>query len=184
MKPRIPSLALSTCLVFLMQLTFVAGHSGIRPKRDHLTRQEADMLRDTQELDKRINVLIKAAERRAAIITSSNTSQAETELWGEIKGTRADLLYDISMILDEAITNIDDVSGRDERNPLIPKSIRKLAEASTRIIAKLLPLGDKFEERSERRSYEQVMENAASIIEAAGKLPPPSAKSKKKSDNR
>lgn len=170
-------------LLLLVLLFCVVGLGHSRPKRDHLTQKEADMVRDTQELDKRIAILIKAAERRVQALTDANAIKApqkDAEVWGELKGTRADFLYDISRILDEAITNIDDVSSRDDRNPLIPKSVRKLAEASSQILVQLAPLRDKIEEGPERQSFETAIENAESVVEAAGRLPPQVKSSKKK----
>lgn len=145
------------------------------------------MVRDTQELDKRIAVFIKAADRRLLAVTEPNATKAlqtDIELWGELKGSRADFLYDLSKILDEAITNIDDVSSRDERNPLVPKAVRKLAEASLRVLNQLAPLRDKVEAGPERHSFDQAVENAEAIVEAAGKLPPPVKNAKKKSGDK
>lgn len=183
MKFKIFRRASLFCLLLLL-LPFTSYQTAAKPVRDHLTEQEADMIRDAQELDKRTAVFIKAAERRLLAITDPNAakqmSKADVEKWGELKGTRADFLFDLSKILDEAITNIDDVSSRDERNPLVPKSIRKLAEAANRILAQLQPLRDKLEDGKERASYEQAVENAQQIVEAAGSLPPPPAKGEKK----
>jgi hypothetical protein len=173
-------------LLLLIVLCSIVSQAHISPKRDHLTPKEADMVRDTQELDKRIAILIKAADRRLLAMTDPNAtkaSQIDIETWGELKGTRADFLYDLSRILDEAITNIDDVSSRDERNPLVPKSVRTLAEASSRILAGLAPFRDKVTEGPERNSYEEAVDNAQAVVEAAGKLPPP-VKSDKKSDKK
>src|SRR5262252_5635624 len=82
--------------------------------RDHLTEQEADVIRFHQELDKRTDVFIKAIDRRFASINGAplpppkKTEKDEPE-WGNAPtGTRAQLLGDIAGILDEAITNIDD----------------------------------------------------------------------------
>ena len=100
--------------------------------RDHLTEQEVELVKDTQILDKRIEVFIKAADRRMLVLsgadaTNAKQSKKEAELWGALPtGTRAELIGDIARIFDEAITNIDDVSSRDEKNPLIPKALRNL----------------------------------------------------------
>jgi hypothetical protein len=173
MKSKVLYTAGLLCLLALT-LTHAATQTQARPKRDHLTPQEADLVREAQALDKRTAVFIKAAERRVLAITDPNAAaqlQKDAEKWGELKGTRADFLYDLAKILDEAITNIDDVSSRDERNPLVPKAMRKLAEASTRILTQLAPLRDKVEEGKERASFEQAAEYAESVIEAANKLP-------------
>ncbi len=170
-------------LLFVLTLLLPAQHTqaSSAAARDHLTPQEADLVRDAQELDKRTAVFIKAVERRLLLISDPNAAkqmQKDVEKWGEPKGTRADFLSDISKILDEAITNIEDVGARDERNPLIPKSVRKLAEASTRMLQQLAPLRDKVTEGKESNSLERAIENAEAIVVAANKLP--AAKSKKK----
>lgn len=182
MKVKAIQIAGVLCLLVLAPL-LNSQPTSARPKRDHLTPQEADMVRDAQELDKRTGVFIKAAERRLLALRDANAATQmakDKEKWGELKGTRADFLYDLARILDEATTNIDDVSTRDERNPLISKSLRKLAEVSTRVLTELAPLRDKVEEGAERASLEQAMENAQAIVEAAGKLPAPTKTDKKK----
>jgi hypothetical protein len=107
---------------------------------------------------------------------SEKQLKKDSEKWGELPaGNPGDLISDIARILDEAISNIDDVSTRDEKNPLIPKALRKLAAAATRIVEQVKPLGSKSN-TSEANSYDQLMENADAIVEAAHRLPPEVAK--------
>ena len=95
--------------------TFLISGSATAQTRDHLTDQETELVRFHQELDKRIDVFIRAIDRRFAIINGTAPPAAKKLVkdepeWGEIpKGTRAELLGDIAGILDEAITNLDDV---------------------------------------------------------------------------
>ena len=104
-------------------------------------------------------------------------SKKEAELWGALPtGSRAELIGDIAKIFDEAITNIDDVSSRDEKNPLISKALRNLAAAVTRIVGQLKPMEAQLKGDSELSTFDQLVENAESIIQAANKLPPPSEK--------
>jgi hypothetical protein len=153
---------------------------AVTPQRDHLTPQEVDLVKEAQILDKRIDVFIRAAERRLMVINNSapaaaNTKQLkkESERWGELPtGSRAELVGDIARIFDEAITNIDDVSARDERNPLIAKSLRKLAAAVNTILGQLKPLSTEAKSDAEVASFEMLNEDAQSILEAANKLPP------------
>jgi hypothetical protein len=150
--------------------------------RDHLTPQEVELVKDTQILDKRIDVFIKAADRRLQALTGTGGTNAkqlkkDSEAWGNLPaGTPAELMSDIARIFDEAITNIDDVSSRDEKNPLIGKSLRKLAAAATRIVEQLKPFATASKGDSEASSYDQLIENAESIVQAASKLPPEVAK--------
>ncbi|MDQ2977550.1 MAG: hypothetical protein M3R69_19335 [Acidobacteriota bacterium] len=154
--------------------------------RDHLTPQEVDLVKDAQILDKRIEVFIKAADRRLLALKigeapTAKQAKKDSETWGELPtGTRAQLVSDIARILDEATTNIDDVSSRDEKNPLLPKALRNLAAAATRIVDQLKPLAAQAQ-GDEANSFDQLTENAEAIIQAASKLPPPSVEQKGKS---
>jgi hypothetical protein len=162
-----------TLLLFLVGPSLVFAQT-----RDHLTPQEVDLVKEAQILDKRIDVFIKAAERRVMVINGSaaaNTKQLkkDSERWGELPtGSRAELVSDIARIFDEAITNIDDVSSRDERNPLIAKSLRKLAQSVNMIMAQLKPLTAEAKSDAEIASFELLNEDAQSILEAVNKLPP------------
>ena len=176
MNVRASILCLTVGLIFTLDNP---GEIRAVQARDHLTEQEVELVKDTQILDKRIEVFIKAADRRIQVLTgaeATNTKQSkkEAELWGALPtGTRAELIGDIARIFDEAITNIDDVSSRDEKNPLVPKALRNLAAAVTRIVGQLKPLEAQLKGDSETSTFDQLVENAESIIQAANKLPPP-----------
>ena len=167
---------ISLTLFISLFVAFSAQAASLQ--RDHLTQQEVDLVKEAQILDKRIDVFIKAAERRLMVITNSAAANAkqlkkDSERWGELPtGSRSELVSDIARILDEAITNIDDVSARDERNPLIAKSLRKLAQAVNSIMAQLKPLSAEAKSEAEIASFELLHEDAQSILEAATKLPP------------
>jgi len=157
--------------------------------REHLTPQEIDLVKDAQELDKRIDIFIKAADRRMLVLSGGDAASAkqlkkDAELWGDLPaGSRAELIGDIAGIFDESITNIDDVSAHDEKNPLIAKALRKLAAAATRIVEQLKPAEMQAKGEAELDSFEKLTEYADSILQAVNKLPPPvDKKSKAKSD--
>ena len=174
-----------TLLALALVVCAVTFAQAATPQRDHLTPQEVDLVKEAQILDKRIDVFIRAAERRLMVINNSSAANAkqlkkESERWGELPtGSRAELVGDIARIFDEAITNIDDVSSRDEKNPLIPKSLRKLAAAAARIVELLKPVEAQAKTDEELSSFDQLAENAESIMQAANKLPPPTAAEKK-----
>jgi hypothetical protein len=156
--------------------------------RDHFTEREVEQIKDTQILDKRVGVFVKAIERRLRVISGTTSETAkqqkkDAELYGELPtGSRAELIGDIAKILDEAITNIDDVSSRDEKNPLIGTALRLLANEANRAVEQLRPFQSQANSDAEIASFEQLTENAESIVSAANKLPPPAVKEKKKSD--
>jgi len=134
------------------------------------------MVRDTQELDRRIALFVKIAERRVAALAPAADAPVpaakDLEKWGELpKGTRGQLLGDLARILDEAINNIDDVATRTPDSSLVPKAVRHLAEASARFLPRLAPLRTGAPAANEREALEQAIDNLEEIIEAAKKLP-------------
>lgn len=178
--------AVFTLLVFTL-LTSLPAQALTGPKRDHLTEQEADLVREAQALDKRTDVFIRAAERRLqainpAIIPTTSTKQAQKEMdtWGPLpKGTRAELLNDFAKILDEAITNIDDVAARDAKNPLLPKALRKLASAVEGFASQINSLRAQSRNGEELAALEDALENMQQITAAVKRLPPPAEKKDK-----
>jgi hypothetical protein len=145
--------------------------------RDYLTPKEVDLVKDAQELDKRIDVFIKAANRRLVVIKGLDTNTKElkkdAEFWGDLPtGTRSQLVGDIARILDSAIDNIDDVSYRDEKNPALPRVLRKLAGAASNISEQLKPLQVGAADPAEVRNFDELMDNAETIVQAASKLGP------------
>jgi len=172
----------------LLMLGLTASMSAFQG-REHLTPQEIDLVKDAQELDKRIDIFIKAADRRMLVLSGGEAASAkqlkkDAELWGDLPaGSRAELIGDIAGIFDESITNIDDVSAHDEKNPLIAKALRKLAAAATRIVEQLKPAETQAKGEAELESFEKLTEYADSILQAVNKLPPPpDKKSKTKSE--
>lgn len=173
------------CLSLLLALIVPLQASPVQ-KRDHLTPQEVDLIKEAQILDKRIDVFIKAAERRLMVINGTAATNAkqlkkDAERWGELPtGSRFELVGDIARIYDEAITNIDNVSEHDERNPLIPKSLRKLAQSVTSTMDQIKPLRSEAKSEADIASLELLNEDAQSILQAANRLPPEVDKKAKK----
>jgi len=164
--------------ILILTLAFVSATAAFQA-REHLTPEEIELVKDAQILDKRIDIFIKAADRRMLVLSGTAAPAAkqpkkDSQIWGELpSGTRAELIGDIAGIFDEAITNIDDVSTRDEKNPLIPKALRNLATAASRIVEQLKPAEAQAKGDAEVSSFDQLTENAESILQAANKLPPP-----------
>ena len=177
---------LTTLPIALMAGIFLISGSVSAQTRDHLTDQETELVRFHQELDKRIEVFIKAIDRRFAIINGTAQLAAKKSVkdepdWGDIpRGTHAELLGDIAGILDEAITNLDDVSRRDEKNPLIARSLRKLTSSANGYLSQLAALRNKTKDPDEEAAIEHVADNVNQIIEVGNKLPPPPPESDKK----
>lgn len=140
-------------------------------QREHLTEREVELVRDNQELDKRTEVFIHAAERRLLAVTNpeeaARQQSKEKEKWGEVKGTRAELLYDVSKILDEAVTNVDDAAEHNPSSSLLRKSLYKLSEAASRIAPQLAKLREGAKEESEADQIDRALETTQEILDAA-----------------
>ena len=182
---RLTSTALLAAL--LATAAFLSPRSASAQTRDHLTGQEGELVRFNQELDKRTDVFIRAINLRFAIINGTaappkpkKTNKEEPD-WGDPpKGSRAELLEDIAGILDEAITNIDDVSRRDEKNPLLSRSLRKLNSATNGYLTQLNTLRNQTKDPDELAAIVRIQDYANQIIEVGNKLPPPAPESDKK----
>lgn len=174
-------------LIMAALLISLPAHARNNIKRDHLTEQEVELVRDAQALDKRTDVFIRAAERRLQAINdpaaaaSSKQIQKEMEKWGPLpKGTRPELLNDFAKILDEAINNIDDVAARDAKNPLVSKSLRKLAAAVNTFLPQISAMRNSARDGEELAALEEALDNMQQITEAANRLPPPTEDKKGK----
>src|SRR5215213_8671010 len=110
-------------LLFALCLCLPFAATAAAQKREHLTPEEIELVRDNQELDARTKVFITAAERRLLAVTnpaeSAKNAPKEKEKWGEVKGTPTQLFYDISKILDEAVVNVDNVAEQNPESPLL-----------------------------------------------------------------
>jgi hypothetical protein len=147
-------------------------HAGARAQtRDHLTPEEVELVRENQELDKRTQVFVKAAERRMLAATNpeefARQSAKEKEKWGEVKGTRVELFYDVSKILEEAATNIDDAATHSPDSPLLRKSLYILSDAVGRMLPQLAKLREASQEQDEADQLDHALEAAQEIADAA-----------------
>jgi hypothetical protein len=172
--------SLGALLLFAFVFISLQPHalSNIAPvqRREHLTEQEVEMVRDTQELDRRADLFVKIAERRLLVILRGPSAQVpsakDLEKWGAVpEGTRAVLFNDLARIFDEAINNVDDVATRTPDSDLIPKAVRKLAGNAARFLPQLTGLRESATADGEREALEQAIDNLQQIIEAEKRLP-------------
>ena len=173
-------------MIFAALASLPAQARSLNAKREHLTEQEIELVREAQVLDKRTDVFIRAAERRLQVINgstataSSKQAQKDMDKWGPLpKGSRSELLSDFSKILDEAINNIDDVAARDAKNPLVPKALRKLASAVSNFLPQINSMRATARDGEELSALEDALEHMQQITEAANRLPPPTEKKDK-----
>jgi hypothetical protein len=170
--PASSRLARTAPLLFALCLALsLAAQASAQNRREHLTPEEIELVRDNQVLDDRTNVFIKAAERRMLAVTnpaeSAKNAAKEKEKWGELKGTREQFFYDIGKILDEAVVNIDDSATHNPDSPLLRKSLYVLSQAAARILPELTRLRAGVESESEADQLDRAIETAQEINDAA-----------------
>jgi hypothetical protein len=156
--------------IFVLSLLLVLPVAAQTQKRDHLTEQEVDLIREFQEIDKRVEIFLKAADRRLLLLANPDATQTkkEEEKWGPLpKGTRLELLQDYKRILEEAMEKIEDAYERDSSNKLLPKALSKFKEAATKHLAQLRPLESQMTDRKERLALEAAIEEAETVTKGS-----------------
>ncbi|HEX8189327.1 MAG TPA: hypothetical protein VF586_13310 [Pyrinomonadaceae bacterium] len=158
-------------LLFALCLCLSLAAPAAAQRREHLTPEEIELVRDNQELDARTKVFITAAERRLLAVTnpeeSAKNAPKEKEKWGELQGSRTQLYYDISKILEEAVVNVDDVAEHNPQSPLLRKSLYMLAEATGRMLPQLTKLREDVKVEAEADQLDRALETAREITDAA-----------------
>lgn len=171
-------------VVFCLTLLFPASAKAQR--RDYLTDEEIELVRDAQEIDLRIGVLTKAINRRFLVLTNDQTQskqiEKDSDKWGELpKGSRTALLWDIDKILQKAIDDIDDVAEHKKMDEkLFPKAVHNLAESCQEFIPKLRTQYDQSKDDKEKGIITGAIDNCNQVIEASAKVPKEVPKDKNK----
>jgi anaerobic glycerol-3-phosphate dehydrogenase len=161
----------NTLLLLIFSIFISAATVSAQP-RDHLTLNEIELVRDVQELDKRMELYVKAIDRRLLVIKNDNSQagqiEKDAEKWGELpKGTRLELLLDIKKILQEAIDKIDDIAARDAKSELLPYAVHTLADGVRRFAPELEKFRDAATERREIGVIADSLDFSNQIIEAS-----------------
>ncbi|MGH9934802.1 MAG: hypothetical protein ACREAM_01070 [Blastocatellia bacterium] len=158
------------CLALISSSILFISAQAQTQKRDHLTEEEVDLIRVYQEIDKRIEIFIKAAERRLLVLADPNATQKkkEEETWGPLpKGTKLELLQDYKRILEEAEEKLDDWFNRGGTDKLLPKALSKFKEAATRHIPQLRALEPQLTDKREQRALAEAIEEAEIVTKAS-----------------
>ncbi len=174
--------------ILLLSVISVSGQST-----DHLTDEEIELIRFNQEIDKRMEVYLKAIERRLVVIYGAQTLtdkerkniEKDVENWGELpKGSTSKMLADIEKILDEAIDKIDDVASRDSKSDLFRSGVHTLADGVKPILPRLDTMLDNTKDPRDRAVISSAISYCNDIIEASQKVQKPLTDKKKEKKKR
>lgn len=168
-------------------------------RRDFLTDTEIDLIRESQDLDVRIDVLTKMIDRRFLLLNMDSggwDGKKHAEEFGDPPtGTRLELLFDIKRLLQKAIDDIDNRAERPDSALIRDDSeykearkdperfgiaVRALGAAAKRYVDPLRKLYDTAESERELGVISDSLNSCELIIEALDQLPPDAEPNKKK----
>ncbi|MGD9562597.1 MAG: hypothetical protein AB7F88_10880 [Pyrinomonadaceae bacterium] len=167
-------------------------------RRDYLTDQEIEIVREAQDIDERIAALAKMIDRRFLVLKINvngwNKAGEQSELWGELPtGSRTELFNDVKRILQKAVDDIDNLAANPNSAPIrekgdrrakkdherFPRAVRELAAAASRYRGPLQAEIERSNDDQEVGLIAASIELCDQILEAVGKLPPEQTKEKK-----
>lgn len=157
------------CLILLLNASGL-GREQTQSKRDHLTEKEVALVREYQELDLRVEVFLRAAERRLLVLTNPQAKQKkkEEELWGPLpNGSQLELLRDYLRILEELEEKLDDALNLDPRNPLLRKALKKAKEGASSHLPDLRSIAPRLTDRAEQKALALAIEEAERVAAAS-----------------
>ncbi|MDH3528064.1 MAG: hypothetical protein OEQ28_00735 [Acidobacteriota bacterium] len=181
-------IAFPAVFVVFITLAFLAGTAEAQ-RRDHLTAEEIELVRDVQDVDLRMGLFVHAIERRLWVISGTDALTPEQKKrvekdhgeWGDLPtGTRTELISDIERILSEAIDKLEDVFDREPEQELIPFALYVIADYSEILIPELRSLAESTEDRRQLGLLESAVIHCQSILDAREGIPRPTGKRKKK----
>ncbi len=187
---------------------FLIPSAAKAQRRDYFTSQEIELVRDANEIDKRVDVLIKAIDRRLLVINNDSSQVNEVrkveEKWGALPtGSRVELLSDISKIFEKAIEDIDDLAERQEINAKVlkgnveneedevtkrvlktneqrfPFAVHNLADAARRLLPVFELMNTGNKDEKEIGALLRSIESCNLIIEASSQIARPVEKKRK-----
>jgi hypothetical protein len=157
--------------------------------RDYLTDQEVEIVRDAQQIDSRIEVLVHAVDRRLVAIGAQGAAakKENADVWGPAPtGTRLQLLNDIKQILQKAIDDIDNLAERPDSlvkdetasgekpkgfSELFPKAVKILGAAAVRFEPVFKTQLDSAKDNMEKGVLLDSIDRCDEIAAAVTKLP-------------
>jgi hypothetical protein len=180
-------------VLLALTLLIFASIPADAQRRDYMTEPEIELVRNNQDIDKRIEMLTKMIDRRFTAmgieVGGWKQSEKDNEKWGDIRsGTKSELLYDVRQLLQKAVDDVDDVALHNENTltqnkvggELFPKAVRNLAAAATRYLEPLKATLAKTPDERDKGLILSSIESCQEIIESVKQLPPEVKETKKK----
>src|SRR5258708_30808046 len=183
---------------FLLFLTLVflfgAGSWVDAQRRDYLTDDEIEIVRDAQQIDQRVAVLAHAVDRRFGALglatgeptEKKDKKEKDSDKWGAVPaGTRLELLDDVRRIIQKAVDDIDNLASRPDSmvveeagkgqkpkkyEDIFPKAVHTLASAAKRYKPILEKEAETVKDEREKGVILQSLKLCGQIIDAESSL--------------
>lgn len=158
-------------------------------RRDHLTDEEIELIRDVQEVDKRMEIYTRAIDRRLIAIEGTSALgkddlkrlEKEKEYFGDLpEGSRTQLISDIDKILGEAVDKIEDVADHNIKSDLFPVAVYILADYARKLEPKLEGLRANSANSRDVALLNSAIGQCEDIVQASSKVTRPEPKAGKK----
>lgn len=163
---------------------FISFHIGRSHQStvDYMNEEENVLVREAQEIDDRIKVFMKIADRRLAAITNTpaptddkskndkSKKESEKELlkWGPVpQVSRSELLSHYSKTIDEAIAKIEDSFERNPKSTKLTHALKTFLEATETHLKLLMDLEPKLHGDAELRAVKTAIDRAKTAVEGA-----------------
>lgn len=138
---------------------------------DYLNEEEDEHVRQAQQIDERIKVFMKIADRRLAALSPTVVQPAdkkaekklEDELreWGAVpKVSRAELLQHYARAVEEGIAKLEDAHERNPKSSAIPKALTLLRDATDRHLQLLQGLAAEMKTDGESLALTKAIDEA------------------------
>jgi hypothetical protein len=154
---------------------------------DYLNEQEVERVREAQEIDKRVEVLLRIAERRLNALLGAPIADkpvakekkekkkdkdkdkdvASDDYGPEPSGTVTELLDNYSKVISEMLDKIDDSYDKKKDDPKLAKAISKILDSAPNHIKRLDQVRPSLKSDTEETAFEKAMEIAKMAIDGA-----------------
>lgn len=178
------SSALFFFLFFALSFCLFLTSDANGQRRDYMIEEEIELVRENQDIDLRIAVLVRMIDRRFAAmdieVDGWKPRDRDTHKWGELpEAKNIERWWDIRQLLQKAVDDIDSIAERDgdalmqnrTSGKLFPKAVKTLDTAAKRYLAPLKRASETTKDEREKGLIHNSIELCEQIIEAASKLP-------------
>lgn len=137
---------------------------------DYLTEREIEVVRQAQQINWRVKVFMKIAERRLMLAEDPQATQADRDKrnWGPLpSGSRAEMLKQYQQAIEETIINFEDTYDRNPKDKNLPKALTIFRQHTENHLPRLQALRSRITDQATGQVLEQTLEELSLAAEDA-----------------